>query len=512
MPARIAYTICVVFLFVPIAFAQCGETATPNRCAPRVIPGAPGAYEVVMGVASAAPGPATTCGYNPGHSVWFSVTPTVNGIITFSTCHPETTYDTIVQVWRGTGDCEFPQRIDDACVDDTATAACSNGCTAYGGTVVLPASPTTTYLFQVSSYNQNAIGCALCLGVNVTICDPSAPAKPDVGILSPTPLACLCDVTAIHGTAIQPGGALAGWTLEYASVSGGVWTTIATGTTAVQDMFLGTWDATTLVEGYYMLRLTAWNTCQFANTAIIVVWVDQQMDSVTLRSPSGGQIVGGTVCADGTAWDHCAGSFVVQRRPVGGSLTPLDTLNPPWVLNDPLGTWDTRGVPDGAYDILVTGTDGCANTLTAGTSAPVIVDNTVPTAVISSPTPCSIVDGVVQIRGTANDAHLAAWTLHYTGGDSAGWTTIASGSSPVINGVLANWNAGALADCAYTLRLVVTDRAVVNCNGALNNRTEYNVSVRVGTVSDCEGDVDGDNDVDITDLALLLSNYGTICP
>jgi hypothetical protein len=125
---------------------------------------------------------------------------------------------------------------------------------------------------------------------------------------------------------------------------------------------------------------------------------------------------------------------------------------------------------------------------------------------------CSIVDGSVQVRGTANDAHLLNWTLSYTGGPSSGWTQIATSASPVVNGVLANWNVAALPDCAYTLRLVVTDRALLDCNSALHNQAEFDVSVEVGAASTCVGDLDGDDDVDLQDLALLLSHFSTICP
>jgi hypothetical protein len=131
----------------------------------------------------------------------------------------------------------------------------------------------------------------------------------------------------------------------------------------------------------------------------------------------------------------------------------------------------------------------------------VVIDNTVPIAVITSPTSCSNVVGQVNILGTASDAHLDGWALYYTGGDAHGWVTIASGTTPVINGPLGRWYTAGLRPCAYTLRLVVTDKSVLDCNGALRNQSEYLVSVNVGALSDFDADHDGD--VDLRDYRLF---------
>lgn len=497
-------------LLADLAQAQCGELPTDFCASARVLPNTPGVHQVMMDVHSATDSGEVFCGVPVGHTVWFQMTPSVSGILTFSTCHPNTTYDTVASAWSGgEASCEFMEFL--VCNDDTPTLDCANGCSAYGSTLTFPVTAGERYRFGVGSYNYNSAGCDLCLGVVVTLCDPTNPTPPSTAITSPTPLDCVCDTTSIFGTADQPGGALGGWRLESMPASGGTWSTIASGTHSVVGGLLGTWYASGLSDGYYLLRLTAWNPCNVTSTSVQLVWLDQQMNSTDLRAPAAGQVVGGTVCADGTAWDHCGGTFTVERRPLGGLFSLFDTLSPPWTLNDPLGTWNTRnGVPDGAYEIRLSATDACGNP--GSDSVVVEVDNTPPSAVITSPMACSLVDGTVQIRGTANDAHLLGWSLSYSGGGATGWVPIASGSSPVINGVLGNWNAGALPDCGYTLRLIVTDRAILDCNGALHNQSEYNVSVQVGEVDPCVGDIDGDNDVDLADLALLLSRYGIPCP
>ena len=85
-----------------------------------------------------------------------------------------------------------------------------------------------------------------------------------------------------------------------------------------------------------------------------------------------------------------------------------------------------------------------------------------------------------------------------------------SGSSNVNNGVLATWDTTDLTPCPYTVRVVATDLAVLDCNGAIHHRSEYTVSVNVG--EQCPGDVNGDGVVDVVDLSLVILNWGVCLP
>jgi hypothetical protein len=66
-------------------------------------------------------------------------------------------------------------RIDNWCDDDSPYAACLNECSPFprGSFISIAATAGTTYYFEVGSYNQNAAGCELCLGVVVTIGPPA---------------------------------------------------------------------------------------------------------------------------------------------------------------------------------------------------------------------------------------------------------------------------------------------------------------------------------------------------
>lgn len=288
------------------------------------------------------------------------------------------------------------------------------------------------------------------------------------------------------------------------------WTTITTSTTPVINGVLGVWN-TPATEGYYYIRLTARNAAGLTAFDEVVVYVNKVFDTVDLRSPVNGGIYGGVVCFDGTVFNNiCGGSYTVDYRPAGGNTWfPVDPSNPVynnWVINDPLASWNTisLGLADGNYNVRVVATDVCNDSRTV--TRTVTIDNTAPTAVITSPTSCSVVNGVVTIRGTASDANLSGWVLQYTGGNANGWVTIASGSSSIVNGVLAHWNTAGLRSCAYTLRLLVSDRAVVKC-GPWTHQSEYLISVVVGI----PGDVNLDGCVNDADLTEVLLNFGRGC-
>ena len=62
------------------------------------------------------------------------------------------------------------------------------------------------------------------------------------------------------------------------------------------------------------------------------------------------------------------------------------------------------------------------------------------------------------VSGTAAGVGLKEWVLEFGGGDSpTSWTRIAVGSDRVVDGPLAVWHTGALANGTYTLRLRVTN-------------------------------------------------------
>ncbi len=327
------------------------------------------------------------------------------------------------------------------------------------------------------------------------------------------PAGCLCNPTSITGSAYDPDGSISGWQLHrrQLEVPGATWVLVRQSSTEIINGELGPWN-TSGPDGRYTLRLRVTNACDTMTETFMDVYMDKAFASFQLRTPTPGAILGGTVCFDGTVWDHCGGDFTIEKRPVGGAFAPVDTLYPPWVVNDPLGSWNTGvATPDGNYEVRVTGTDDCGNSA-ASAIVPVVVDNTPPTVAITSPAGCSAVNGVVAITGMVNDAHLQRWTLYYSGTSTHGWVQVPNATGVTnINGVLANWDTTALPPCCYTLRLVATDQVSVNCT-SIPHTSEYLVSVDVGDVTPCPGDLNEDGMIDLTDLSMLLVVFGSACP
>ncbi|MBL8880514.1 MAG: hypothetical protein JNG88_15485, partial [Phycisphaerales bacterium] len=352
------------------------------------------------------------------------------------------------------------------------------------------------------------------LTINVT--QPTG--LPTVELTDPQPFECSCNPISFSGSAYDlpdSEGRFDSYELQYATNPNGPWTTFDTGTTHVTNGVLGSWDTTNISQGYYFVRLIARKECGPDASVVSLVFVDKQFDTIDLRSPQSGNILGGIVCFDGTVTDGnsggCFDNYTIRYAtpPNYNNYQPVDPANPEYntpIQNDPLGSWNTASgptaVPDGTYRVQVTGTDNCGHS--RNVRRDIIIDNTAPVAVITSLVNCDSVSGIVEIRGTATDAHLAGWTLQYAGGDSNTWVTIASGNTNVVNGVLANWNTNGLPKCAYALRLIASDLAGVNCSG-YTHQTEFVVTVENGIRGDmnCDGLV---NNFDINPFVLCLSS------
>lgn len=337
---------------------------------------------------------------------------------------------------------------------------------------------------------------------------------PDAEIQSPLPFACVCGLVEIIGIADDRDGTYESDRAEYRPALGGTWTLIGEAFSPVPPPggILYVWDTTGLAQGFYFIRLTVNNTAGLSTTVITIVWVDKQFDNLSFTSPANGTVVGGTVCPAGTIDDHCPEHFRIEFAPGGGGgFMPIDPNTPVYDgqrINQTFAPWDTTaGIADGDYTLRVTAFDDCGNT--AVQSHDITVDNTAPTVEITDPINCDGIGGLVEIMGTADDANLAGWTLQYTGGNANSWVTIATGTTSVVNGLLGVWDTTGLRACCYTIRIVATDTAVLNCNGAIHHRSEYTVSVDLGT--SCPSDLDGDGMTGIVDFLQLLSNWGP-CP
>lgn len=343
---------------------------------------------------------------------------------------------------------------------------------------------------------------------------------PTVELIDPNDGGCLCaGLNTITGT-VNPaaGTVLGGFVLEYRRLGNPAYTTITTGSTPVINGSLGNWNTSGLPEGQYLLRLTGSNTGGISASDEAVVYLGSDFDTVVARLGAGiggseVSIVGRNACIFGSISDSGCGpvSYSVDyRSTLGGAYQPVDPANPTYTggrTNTTLADWDTTGVPDGAYEIRVFAVNGCGNTRTVNFTC--IVDNTAPVAELETPISCEYRNPgeTIEIKGTASDTNISGWSLQYTGGSSNGWTTIASGNSNVVSDILASWDTSGLEPCAYTVRLNVVDRSVLNCDNA-GNSAGYLVSFDLR----CPADLNNDGVLDFFDVSVFISAFNAGCP
>jgi hypothetical protein len=333
---------------------------------------------------------------------------------------------------------------------------------------------------------------------------------PTAEIDAPAYEGCVCASVQVRGLACDDDDTYASDRLEYRAADAAPdepWVLIGEASSPVcTSGLLYNWNTSGVPGGRYFLKLTVVNECGLESTDVTVAYVDRVFDTLEMREPDEGDIVGGKVCIDGTAWDfRCFDSYSVMYKPtIGGTWQSAGASGvTSTVINDPLANWNTSPgtVPDGSYLLGLSAADVCD--IAAVVTHTVIVDNTPPIALITSLADCPAVEESVSISGTASDTNLASWSLHYAGNGSQGWTLITSSSSSVVNGLLAEWDTSTLEPCTYVLRLRVADRAVVNCDDP--HVVDYYAAVNVGLCGDF--DTDNDGDVDLIDYSAFLNEF-----
>jgi len=196
----------------------------------------------------------------------------------------------------------------------------------------------------------------LAFGVDLT--------PPIARIDTPTWGTCICGPVAIVGEACDPDGTYGNDTLEVRAVNADPddpWITVGTFFAPLcGGGNLYTFDpaALGLGGGTYVLRLTVTNGCGTSNTAITTVRFDTSPPGISLDSPAPGETVCGVVELCGGLADNCSiASWTVVARQPGGPEIPVGSGS-----GGECGTitsWNTAGLPDGPWELVIRATDGC---------------------------------------------------------------------------------------------------------------------------------------------------------
>jgi len=199
----------------------------------------------------------------------------------------------------------------------------------------------------------------------------------------------------------------------------------------------------------------------FPALVLLNITVDNTPPTVNMISPTGGEILGGTVEYNTTIEAYASDPSGIDKVEfkVGATSTAM-------TFDSTTGTWkgylNTGRLPDGATTVNVTATDKAGNVGHAIVTF--IVDNTPPSVSITTPAAGAELLGTVPIQFTASDINLDKVLLYI---DNAMFDVTGTTSY--------SWNTAALGDGSHTVRLVATDKAG---NSAQTSRAVTTINVR----------------------------------
>jgi chitodextrinase len=224
-----------------------------------------------------------------------------------------------------------------------------------------------------------------------------------------------------------------------------------------------------------------------SSTLETVTVADQTPPTAAITSPANSSLVKGVVTVTANATDNTGGSGVAKvELYVDGVLKATDTTSPYSF------SWDTTAATNATHQLTVIAYDKAspANTITSSAVA-VTVDNSPPTTPANFHMTASTLTTITLGWSASTDnTGISGYRITRNG------TTIAttSGSTLSYN------DTGLSASTSYSYTIVALD--------TLGNVSPAG-TLTATTVTSKIGDLNGDNQVNITDLSIFLSNWGT---
>lgn len=304
--------------------------------------------------------------------------------------------------------------------------------------------------------------------------------------------------------AVPSGGTVGSVEFQESPAGAGAWRTFDTETTpsgqdsaSGDNRYTGTLDSTTLADGNYDIRAVALDGSgtpiahsapvqdqTVANNAV----VNNNGDYIALIDP--GAEVNGTVTVvaepslnfgvtpDTVTVQYCK---VSDNCSQSGDWQKLTDATPQYAspgnpVTDNSGSgggatiyeaqWDTSRLPNGTYDLHVSGSDSGGDPFTGGEVSGVVVDNAQPTVSLDSP---SVLSGTVTLTAHAGDPVTAVSSVKFEAAPAGtqAWQTLGASvtpgdrtddpQSPTAYGF--DLNTVQLVDGRYDLRAIATDVA-----------------------------------------------------
>lgn len=215
---------------------------------------------------------------------------------------------------------------------------------------------------------------------------------------------------------------------------------------------------TTVSPGTY--TVTGADAAGNTRTAALTLSVDATSPTGAVTVPAAAANVRGAVIVTSSSADTGSGVATAQFQFSPAGLATWNNIGAAVTSSPYTTSWTTTSLVDGLYDLRVIATDRVGNTTISTTTANVRVDNTAPSATMTTPlTDAVLVGTTVALAGTATDAGSTVSNVQfqYTTRGGSTWTNI--GTADTTSSYTGTWNTTLVTDGLYDLRALATDKA-----------------------------------------------------
>lgn len=226
-------------------------------------------------------------------------------------------------------------------------------------------------------------------------------------------------------------------------------------------------------EGGYALHIVARDGAGNVTTKDQSFQIDATPPEVDLSAPADAALLPSATATSvtGRVNDAHLASYTLSVTPQGSETWTDLTQGTANVDEGEVLSW-TPNLPDGQYQLRLRATDQAGNT--TDVIHGIEIDGTPPVAQITAPHDGDFVSSVVELDGSATDAHLANYRISLattTQAASGQWTDVYTGTTAVDNGRLARLTLNLPQD-NYVLRLTATDLVGLSSTDQVNVRID----------------------------------------
>ena len=237
------------------------------------------------------------------------------------------------------------------------------------------------------------------------------------------------------------------------------WQTLWFSLGEIKQKKIATWDTATLTDGTYNIELIVTDNHRYQTIRQQTITVDNQPPLISLQKPSNLQVVSqqnnqiiGSV--KDTNLERYTLSYRLNQPKVGWEdfwTSSLEVIN-----QNTLAQWNTTNLVGGLYQLRIEANDFAG--LSSQIVVDVIIDSTEVIAQMTSPETNQMVNGTIEIIGTASDENLRDFQLSFREVNGIKWESIFVDEPTIsrVDSLLAKWSTP-ISEGTYQIRLMVTD-------------------------------------------------------